>query len=245
MVEDEPKTDALEVRSADYVASAAKAALGAVPFVGSLLAEIAGAVIPNQRIDRIGKFAEALEERLRSVEQNVVKSQLTNENFTELMEEALRQAARSVSQERREYIASLVARSLTAEQVEYQEAKHLLRILGELNDVEILWLRLHLVSTLGGDEEFRKKHEDVFRPVQAVIGAGRSILDKAALQESYKEHLAQLGLLERQYQIDSRTKQPEYDSFTGALKLRGYRLTPLGRLLLRYICLATDEGRAA
>jgi hypothetical protein len=35
-------------RGADYVTSAAKAVLGVVPFAGSLLAEVAGTIIPNQ-----------------------------------------------------------------------------------------------------------------------------------------------------------------------------------------------------
>ena len=51
------ETDNLELQKLDYVASAAKAALSAVPFAGSLFAELAGTVIPNQRIDRIIKFA--------------------------------------------------------------------------------------------------------------------------------------------------------------------------------------------
>lgn len=48
---------------ADYVALAVRGALGAVPFAGSLLAELAGSVIPNQRIERIAKFAGALDRR--------------------------------------------------------------------------------------------------------------------------------------------------------------------------------------
>lgn len=59
----------LEDRPIDYVTTAAKGALGAVPFVGSLLAELAGNVIPNQRIDRITKFAVLLESRLSELEQ--------------------------------------------------------------------------------------------------------------------------------------------------------------------------------
>ena len=71
----------------DYVASAAKAALGAVPFGGSLLAEIAGSVIPNQRIDRLVRFASELENRLNTVDKAAVRAHLTDENFTDLVEE--------------------------------------------------------------------------------------------------------------------------------------------------------------
>jgi hypothetical protein len=55
MVEPEKPRD-LAPSSVDYVVSVAKASLGVVPFVGSLLAEIAGTLIPNQRIDTHGSL---------------------------------------------------------------------------------------------------------------------------------------------------------------------------------------------
>jgi len=73
-----------------------------------------------------------------SIEQEFVRSQLTNENFTDLVEEGLRQAARSVSRDRREQIAALIANSLRLQDISYVESKHLLRILGELNEIEII-----------------------------------------------------------------------------------------------------------
>ncbi len=53
-VNDNENIETLELQKMDYVASAAKAALGVVPFAGSLLVELAGTVIPNQRINRNG-----------------------------------------------------------------------------------------------------------------------------------------------------------------------------------------------
>jgi hypothetical protein len=232
----------LQPSSTDYVASAAKAALGMVPFAGSLLAELAGTIIPNQRIDRIVKFAEKLNEKLSEIEEDFVRSQLTNENFTDLLEEGLRQAARSVTNERRDYIASLIARSLTDKDVEYIESKHLLRILGEINDIEVIWLRFYLVPTFGGDKIFRETHTKILEPVIATLVAPQGTLDKSALQESYKEHLTQLGLLEHKYQTDIQTRTPEFDSFTGGLKTAGYEISPLGRLLLRHIGLGENTA---
>lgn len=107
----------LQNSRADYVASAAKSALGMVPFAGSLLAEIAGNVIPNQRIDRIVKYAEALESRLSKIEQDAVKQNMSDENFTDLVEESLRQAARSLTDERRGYISSLVSNSISSDDI--------------------------------------------------------------------------------------------------------------------------------
>lgn len=232
--------DALEVRGRDYVASAARSALGAVPFVGSLLVELAGTVIPNQRVDRIAKFARALESRLSELDRTAARKYLTDEEFTDLVEEALRQAARSTTQERREYLAGLVHRGLAAKDVTFQESKHLLRILGEINDIEVIWLRFYREPATGGDAEFREKHEAVLEPVQAHMQSAQSELDRATLQTSYKDHLAQLGLLKRRYRMDSKTKEPEFDR-SGEQRVAGYKITPLGRLLLRQIGLAEER----
>ncbi len=237
-------SSALANRSADYVTSAAKAVLGVVPFAGSLLAEVAGTIIPNQRVDRIAKFAAILDEKLSHLEQEFVRGHLTDENFTDLLEEGIRQAARSVTDERRQYIASLISRGVEASHVEFIESKHLLRILGEINDIEIIRLRFYLVPTIGGDREFRDRHKDIVERVPAYIGASREVLDKAALQESYDHHLAELDLLRPRYHTDSRTGLPEFDRMTGAPKVWHHEITPLGRLLLRHIGLSANENVA-
>lgn len=219
---------ALQNTGADYVASAAKSALGMVPFAGSLLAEIAGNVIPNQRIDRIVKYAQALEIRLSTLEQDSVKQKMSDDNFTDLVEESLRQAARSLTDERRAYISSLVANSISSDDIEHYESKHLLCILGELNDIEIIWLRFYLDPTMGGDKDFREKHDHILNPVAAHLGSSQLELDKSTLQNSCKEHLASLGLLEKEIDMDTSSRGVK-------LKTKGYRITSLGRLLLREV----------
>ena len=225
----------------DYVASAARAVLGMVPFAGSLLVELAGTIIPDQRIDRVAKFAAELEKRLVKLDQQFVRSKLTDENFTDLMEEGMRQAARSVSDERRQYLASLLVNGIAESDVSFIESKHLLRILGELNDIEVLWLRFYVVRTIGGDVEFRQKHSSVFEPLRVYIGCDQATLDKKGLRDGYTRHLIELGLLEPQFERDMRTKQPIFDTFTGAMKVQGHQVTLLGKLLLRQISLTTGE----
>ena len=55
----------LTVRSIDYITSVVKSFVGAVPIVGPFLCEVAGNLIPKQRIERLSKFAEKLADRLR------------------------------------------------------------------------------------------------------------------------------------------------------------------------------------
>jgi len=227
---------ALHNSGADYVASAAKSALGMVPFAGSLLAEIAGNVIPNQRIDRIVKYAQALESRLLRIEQDVVRRNMSDENFTDLVEESLRQAARSLTDERRDYISSLVANSISSDDIEHYESKHLLRILGELNDIEIIWLRFYLNPVMNDDTEFREKHNHLLNPVAAHFGSAQPELDKSTLQNSYKEHLASLGLLEKEIDMDTSNRGVK-------LKTKGYKITSLGRLLLREVGFLNERLR--
>lgn len=231
--------DGLDVTGPDYVALAARSALGAVPFVGSLLVELAGTVIPNQRIERIVKFARALEIRLSAIERRAARQSLTDEEFTDLVEEALRQAARSTTEERREYLADFVHRGLADEDISFQESQHLLRLLGEINDVEVIWLRFYREAL--GDTEFREKHKAVLSPAWAHMQPSRSLLDEETLQTSYKDHLAQLGLLKRRYRLSLRTREPEFDR-SGAQEVTGYEISPLGRLLLRQIGLGEERA---
>jgi len=245
MSQDEGAHD-LAPQTADYVTSAVKAVVGAAPFVGSLLVEIAGVVIPNQRMDRIARFAQELEVRLSELEQDIVRAQLTNENFTDLVEEGLRQAAQSLSDDRREHIASLVSNSLNTEEISYVESKHLLRILGELNDIEIIRLGRYLFDISGSGNAYWEKHREILAPVGATFDSSQQEIDRDTLQVSYDEHLARLGLLRTHYKIDSRTKLPEFDSRTGAQAVRGHELSGLGRLFCRQIELSEEEpGRQA
>lgn len=240
---DPESPDSLANRAPDYVVTAARAALGAVPFAGSLLAELAGSIIPNQRIERIVDFAKELESRLSEANRRFVRAQLTNENFTDLMEESLRQVAKSVTQERRAKIAALIANSLKPQDVSYIESKHLLRILGEISDVEVIRLGWHLFEAFGDGSQYWEQHRRILEPAAPAFGDPQSELDKSTLQNSFDAHLAQLGLLSARHNVDHKTGQLVVDRHTGELEVRNYGITPLGRLLLKHAGVDVDEQR--
>lgn len=227
----------------DYVTAGAKSVLGAIPFAGSLLVELAGTVIPNQRIDRIVNFAAALETRIRHLEESEIRAELSDETFNELTEEALRQAARSTSAERREYLASLVTSSLTDDEITNNEHRHLLRLLGEISDVEVIWLRSLVGSYIGNPDDFRRTHETALAPVRAHMGSRQEELDKHTLQQSYLSHLIALALAKRPLKLD-RNKQPQVDSSTKDFAYESASITPLGRMLLRTIGLLPEREGA-
>jgi len=225
---EEQSTQILEIQKIDIATSAMKSAVGILPIVGPFLVELVGLIIPNQRFDRIVKYASQLEEKLHDVDRKTLKFALQNENFTDLMEESIRQAARSLSDERREYLAAIIKNSLTTDSIAFNESKHILRILGEINDIEVIWLRFYLNPVISGDEDFRKKHMAIIEPIDVYMGAPQSIVDKSTLRESYKEHLVQLGLLSKIFEIDRLTRIPTQ-------KMQGYQITSLGKMVLRQI----------
>ena len=220
--DDNDKKDLLKRACVDYSVLVAKGAIGAVPYVGPLIAELLGTFIPGQRTDRIVKFVRELGKKVADLEQDYIKSQLRNEHFSDLLEEGFFQASRSLSDERRTYIASLIANSLSPEKIEYHESKYLLRILDEINDVEIIWLWFFVHLTSAAKAGARNKHPEILKPVTAVVNSPQATRDKAALQKSYKEHLVRLGLLDKEDE--------------------SYSLSSMGRLLLRQIGLINTNA---
>lgn len=79
-------------------------------------------------------------------------------------------------------------------------------MLGEINDIEVIWLRCYLHPEMGGDQEFRMKHADILTPRHAALGSSQAEIDRVALQESYKLHLLRLGLIRERFKVDSKNE---------------------------------------
>jgi len=185
----------------DITVATIKSIAGPIPFIGPMIQEMVDVIIPNQRIDRLSKYVLELEQKLTRFEQGKIEDKLKNEYFVDLMEESLVQASKALTNERLEYISSIIENSLDKEHIIDIENKHLLTLLKEINDIEIIWLRSYLVPTIGGDVEFREKHKDVLETIIPTLGSTQEERDKAAIQNSYKEHLSTLGLLEKKSYI--------------------------------------------
>lgn len=191
----------LDSRHRDWLTPIAKGVLGACPVIGPMLAEVVGMAIPNQRVERIETFARILEARVGTTKaslERLHRSIATHEGI-DLLEEGMTQATRAISPERQERIAQLVANALTGEELRYQESKKLLGLLRELTDPEILWLIYYSEPETFGSEvhqQLRQTHPEIFAPAHRSLGASAEELDRAALQDSYKRTLVQLGLLQ-------------------------------------------------
>ena len=227
--------DNLQNNKIDLIVSAAKAAAGTVPIAGSFLSEIIGNIIPNQRVDRLAKYMKNLEDKLTEIPTNKINDLLKNENFIDLIEEGFIQASRAITDERRLYIASIILNGINEESLQLSESKYLLKILSELNDIEIIWLRYFLVPTISGDEDFRNKHENILKEIQVYIDCDNDTMIKAALQRSYKEHLERLELIDYRISLDRSTNMPKFNRFDGKPQKKYPMITTLGKLLLKQI----------
>ncbi len=230
-------TQALE--KTEIITIFSKGLVGAIPFIGPLASEIIGATIPNQRLERIELFLKKLESKIDKTEYEKVKVKAKEPESIDLFEDSLIQASRALSEERKEYIASLLKNSLTDEELEHIEYKRLLNILSELNDLEILILKSKEYMYCDDDnkaKEFWKKHGEALKEPIIYDGMTSSEeLNKATLFKTHKSHLVNLGLLKAQFKIPNSGEPPEFDKETGMIKASGYYSSDLGSLLLEKI----------
>ena len=232
----------MSTEKADVIAIIGKGLLGAIPFVGPLAAEIVGTIIPNQRIDRIESILRLLEAKIAEDDRQKVRERIVSPEYVDLMEDGFWQAARALSEERKDYIASLLKNTLTDDELKHIEYKRLMSILDELNDLEILILKSKAIYLhQDGYKEFWETHKNsLVLPTLTVGEATQAKIDKETIHKTHELHLTNLGLLKARF-ITSRQPQPEFDYETGKIKASGYNITMLGRLLLRSIDQAAPE----
>jgi len=170
------------MEKSDLVTILSKGVLGAIPFVGPLAAEIIGATIPNQRIDRIESFLKIFESKLHEIDKNSIEEKITSPEHVDLLEDSFIQATRALSEERKDFIASLMKNSLTDENLEYIEYKRLLSTLGELNDFEIIILKSYSLDQCTQEyKDFMEIHEDSLRTPIIYMDASIEDVNKEAI----------------------------------------------------------------
>ena len=234
MAKYEPPDRELKASRTDLIVALGKGVLSAIPFLGGLVGEVVGTMIPNQRIDRIAGMLQALEKKVSEFDKNRVSERFTQPGAVDLFEDGMYQSARALSQDRLEYIAALIKNGLADTDEKAIQYKKLLALLATLNDVELIILRSHAKHPQR-DSEFWERHKNVLESKVATHGSSQEELDENAIYEGYRQHLVNMGLLRNRFQSIRRGEVPEFDDRTGMIKARGQDITPLGRLLLRTI----------
>ena len=224
----------------DRALSAVQGLTGALPLIGSIVANLLNQIIPEQRWERIAEYLSRLERRVSAVEARTLRSVLQEPRKVDLFEDGAFQAVRALSSERLEYIAALVARGLTSDDREEIEAKRLLKLLDRIDDDQVVILQSKLSRHMRS-EEFYERHGEVLEPVGAHLGSSREDLDREAMYRLARRQLVDLGLLDQTFKKPRRGDLPEFDEKTGMIKSQGTSLNSLGRLLLRRIGLAEED----
>jgi len=182
----------LQSSDLDALAVSAKALASLVPFVGPLLSEVVSAIIPNQRLDRISCFLTELEKRVGFLESNFKD----NKYAIDLFEDAIKQAARTLTKERNDFLAIFISNLGNIQSAEHSMKKKLLYILEELTDLDV-----EILQSFRDEGAFsRAKYNPPFRSIADIERLDdRELINSNLEQLSYDIHVAtleRLGLLE-------------------------------------------------
>lgn len=226
MEKDAEAQSELANRRIDYLVTALKGIVGAVPF-GSLVAEAIGAVIPKQRMDRMADVVERVAAKLNEVETDVnrLEDRFYSPEFIDVLEEAMLQAARAMSDERREYLANMLVTGLTEPELKHGRLKKLMLLLEDLADEEVIILTYSNLAARSNKTKFFQLHERVLREPAITTGTPHDVREQKALHDAWRRRLVQLGLTMNEHPGPN-------------------ELAPLGRMLLRYIGAPHDRDVA-
>lgn len=122
----------------DALAQSIRMGLSIVP-LGGILAEFLTQFVPGQRMDRLQEYVEILAEVVADV-QEFHRRLSTSPGFAAVTEQAAVAAAQAPSSQRRRELAELIKSGLSRPESEMIEHEALLRLLGELNDAQVLIL---------------------------------------------------------------------------------------------------------
>ncbi len=227
------KIDQLSSNKKDLAKELLKSTISMMPFAGPIFATLIYEIIPNQRIDRISNYLKELDHKLSSLPHEIIEKLLKNEEFIDLLEESFLIASRSLTVERRQYIASIVAKGITNEDIKLHESKHILKLLHELNDIEIIWLKYYYVQNTDEEASFKENHCLVLTPINRYSRVNGYELKEAVIKNSYIDHLHRLNLMaEEKRQSKPLSSSPNYDRELGYTHTNRSRITALGQMLL-------------
>ncbi|MCP5306764.1 MAG: hypothetical protein H6953_15070 [Chromatiaceae bacterium] len=226
------------MKNKDLAVVLSKGALGAIPIVGPLMAEIVGYVVPNQRVERLERFLLALGSKIEGIDHNLLADRFKREEVIDLLEDGMLLASRAITDDRKDYIASVVAQGVKKEQLELIQEKTLLNILSELNDVQVIMLNLFGIDD-EGQEDFFNQHIHVLSPPATSFSLNYEPYsdDEDALEiyEAHKNHLLRLGLLKKEGEAPREGEPQKFDPENGRFVWQGLSMTHLGFMLLEAI----------
>lgn len=226
----------LEPNKTDVITSVVSTAAGYIPIAGGVISEIIRIVIPKQREDRIVKFLANIDKRLSELEITVEKLQLIfkNTKYGGFTFECLRDVVNDKFEEKMVYYQNLYITGITSEEQEMLNMSNLMRLVSDMDYKEILYLKFYYYADYVDNQKIQE--------VQQLLNQGSiapnytmDMNQKELDNETYKQitlnALVNKGLLERKVEYIGKNRREKTK----------YKLTSLGRLLLRKIGEVADE----
>lgn len=226
----------LEPNKTDVITSVVSTAAGYIPIAGGVISEIIRMVIPKQREDRIVKFLANIDKRLSELEITVEKLQLIfkNTKYGGFTFECLRDVVNDKFEEKMVYYQNLYITGITSEEQEMLNMSNLMRLVSDMDYKEILYLKFYYYADYVDNQKIQE--------VQQLLNQGSiapnytmDMNQKELDNETYKQitlnALVNKGLLERKVEYIGKNRREKTK----------YKLTSLGRLLLRKIGEVADE----
>ena len=172
----------------EFALAYAKGLVSAIPVIGGLTVELLNFAIPNQRQERIETLLNILASRVFNISEQELKQKFQSTDFIDIFEDVLLQSVRATSQERLEYLASVLEKGLKEEDFDRIQSKRLLEILEKINDTEVLLLQYHALSQCEAEKlrDFMNIHGRIF---------DNDDLQKKAMFDHYLDNLITLGLI--------------------------------------------------
>lgn len=206
----------------DRVVDILKGAGGAIPYGGALISEILGMVIPNQRLDRVVTFIEKLSNDFNdlSITIDELKVKLYEPEYSSLFYKACSASANSVDEDKIKYIKNLFKFGISIEKENAFQLEELIKIIDELNRVEILYLTQYFYMRYDFQKYKELEKQDRLEPIKPnlYLSMSQEEYDSEVVKEVYSNKLLRLGLFERA--IDRKGKEKIQCSSLGSLFIR-------------------------
>ncbi len=201
----------LQNQKVDIIVSTLKASFGYVPLAGGILAEVIGNIIPNQRIDRIANLVGILTEKVKDIEEDIIKQKMQLSEYVDLFEDCCWAVSRALTVERKEHIANVFVNGLKDEEVNLSNHKRILNILNQLDDIDLIFIKYYILSTWMHNEarEYFYLHEEILTEKKVYLGAGAEQHYDREYYLMHKRHIYSLGLIEH----DKDATQVEQNEF--------------------------------
>ncbi|WP_295705407.1 hypothetical protein [Brevundimonas naejangsanensis] len=251
----------------DLGVALSKGLLGVIPNLGGFLAELVGAVVPEQRADRFARYLAKVDANLKALEARIDIAdarKLTVEQIA-LFETGGAAAVKAFADSQLDRIAILVAQGLTADAAEAARARRELLLISELTDEDIIEL-CSQVEPYKSDEDWLTLHGDIlwtyahFKRAREEGMAPEELQRRDVDAQLRESRLVSLGLIQQSPSLDlddlteriattadgSGEVRRKHRSGEGEIRLSYFHteITVLGRLVLERLELWTRPSRS-